>query len=224
MHGTNSSKAPSFNGESSELLEFFELFEDLADTCSLTHAEKCKMIVRYVDLQTKHFWVTLMGYNSKDFDVLKTSILAQYPGAAKGQCYTIRDLPVERIMISNANNDISTEMELLQYYRQFHWLIANNKILTRECDRYFWQGLPPTTRGAIDRRLELINPTYSRMEATDFEEVLKAGRFIFSDDTFDADLNEPIATRIHSIWEGRTARAKAPAPWDSDEEEERKDV
>ncbi|KIK33155.1 hypothetical protein CY34DRAFT_100109, partial [Suillus luteus UH-Slu-Lm8-n1] len=226
MPGANSSKAPSFNGETSELLEFFELFEDLADACALTPAEKCKTIVRYVDLQTKRFWVTLTGYESKDFDVLKTSILAQYSGAAKGQRYTIRDL--ERIVISNVDNDISTETELLQYYRQFrpvaHWLVANSKISTRERDRYFWQGLPATTRRAIDRRLELKNPSYSRTEATDFEEVLKAGRFVFSDDAFDADLNEPIATRIRSIREGRTARTKASVPWDSDEEEERKDA
>ncbi|KAG2348489.1 hypothetical protein BDR05DRAFT_995869 [Suillus weaverae] len=89
MPGTNSSKAPSFNGETSELLEFFELFEDLADACALTPAEKCKMIVQYVDIQTKRFWVTLTGYESRDFSVFKDSILAQYSGAAKGQRYTI---------------------------------------------------------------------------------------------------------------------------------------
>ncbi|KAG2046147.1 hypothetical protein BDR06DRAFT_985678 [Suillus hirtellus] len=130
MLGTNSSKAPTFNGETSELLEFFELFEDLASACGLLDAEKCKMIIRYVDIQMKCFWVTLMGYESKDFTVFKASILSQYSGAAKGLWYSIRDL--ERIVISNVNNDISTETELLQYYWQFrpvaHWLVANNKI------------------------------------------------------------------------------------------------
>jgi hypothetical protein len=33
----------------------------------------------------------------------------------------------------------------------------------------------------------------------DFDEVLKTGRFVFSDDAFDADLNEPITTRIRTI-------------------------
>ncbi|KAG2345058.1 hypothetical protein BDR05DRAFT_975241 [Suillus weaverae] len=110
MPSANSSKAPSFNGKTSELLKFFKLFEDLATT-------KC-------------FWVTLTRYESKDFTIFKTSILVQYLGAAKGQRYSICDLKC--IIISNANNDISTEIELLQYYRQFcpmaHWLITNGKI------------------------------------------------------------------------------------------------
>ncbi|KAG1811602.1 hypothetical protein EV424DRAFT_1349620 [Suillus variegatus] len=177
MPGANSSKAPMFNGETSELLEFFELFEDLALACGLSDAEKCKTIVRYVDIQTKHFWVTLTGYESKDFTVFKTSILSQYSGAAKGLRYSIRDL--EQIVISNVDNDISTKTKLLQYYRQFrpvaHWLVTNNKISARERDRYFWQGLLAASRRAIDRRLELKDPAnYSRTEATDFEEVLKA--------------------------------------------------
>ncbi|KAG1907536.1 uncharacterized protein F5891DRAFT_974237 [Suillus fuscotomentosus] len=92
MPGANSSKAPTFNGETSELLEFFELFEDLALACGLLYAEKCKTIVRYIDIQTKHFWVTLTGYESKDFTIFKTSILSQYSGAAKGLRYSIRDL------------------------------------------------------------------------------------------------------------------------------------
>jgi hypothetical protein len=70
----------------------------------------------------------------------------------------------------------------------------------------------------------LKDPNYSRTEATDFEEVLKAGRFVFSDDAFDADLNEPIAARIRTIQWGHTARTKVTVPWDSEEEEERKDV
>jgi hypothetical protein len=132
MPGANSSKAPTFNGETSELLEFFKLFEDTADACALTSAEKCKTIVRYMDLQTKRFWVTLMGYKSKDFALFKANILAQYLGAAKGQCYTLHDL--ERIVISNIENNVATETELQQYYIQFHpvahWLVANNKIST----------------------------------------------------------------------------------------------
>jgi len=130
MPGAGSNKAPSFNRETSELLEFFELFEDLASACSLMDAEKCKTTVQYVDIQTKRFWVTLTGYESKDFMVFKANILEQYSGAAKGQRYSIQDL--ERVVISNVDNNISTETELLQYYRQFHpithWLVSNNKI------------------------------------------------------------------------------------------------
>ncbi|KAG2743496.1 hypothetical protein P692DRAFT_201723436 [Suillus brevipes Sb2] len=132
MPAPTSNKAPSFNGETSELLDFFELFEDLAQACGLTDAEQCKLLVRYVDQATKCFWVTLGGYESKNFATLKASILEQYPGAEKGVHYTIRDL--KRTVLGSADGDISTETELLQYYRQFcpitHWLIANGKITT----------------------------------------------------------------------------------------------
>jgi hypothetical protein len=52
---------------------------------------------------------------------------------------------------------------------------------------------------------------------------------VFSDDAFDADLNEPIATRIRAIRESRNvpqiSRMKVTAPlWDSDKEEEKRDV
>jgi len=233
MPAPTSNRAPSFSGETSDLLDFFELFEDLALACGLTDAEKCKLLVRYVDQATKRFWVTLAGYESKNFVTFKASILEQYPGAEKGVHYTIRDL--ERAVLSSGDGDISTETELLQYYRQFrpiaHWLVTNGKITTRERDRYFWQGLPTATRRAIDRRLEVQDATYSRAEATDFEKVLKAGRFVFSDDAFDADLNDPIASRLRSIRDSRSTNPTPAKPklatqqlWDSDDEDEKKDA
>ncbi|KAH7922154.1 hypothetical protein BV22DRAFT_1106781 [Leucogyrophana mollusca] len=114
MPGPTSSKAPSFNGETSELLEFFKYFKDLADSCSLTDAEKCKSVVRYVDRVTKRFWVTLSGYESQDYDTFKANILSQYLGTEKGIKYTLCDL--EHIVMNFVDQDISMETELLQYY------------------------------------------------------------------------------------------------------------
>ncbi|KAG2073226.1 hypothetical protein BDR04DRAFT_1011023 [Suillus decipiens] len=130
MPGPNSSKAPLFNGETSELLEFFEVFEDLASTYGLTSADKCKSLVRYVDCQTKRFWITLTGFESREYGTFKRSILGQYPGASKGQRYTIREL--KHIVVNQADSDINMEKELMHYYSQFQavaiWLISNNKI------------------------------------------------------------------------------------------------
>jgi hypothetical protein len=130
MPGPGSSKVPSFSGETSELLEFLKLFEDLASSSGLTSSDKCKMIVRYVNLETKQLWVTLTGYESKDFGVFKTNLIGQYPGAAKGARYTLCEL--KHVILSAAECDISTETELVQYYRQFHpiavWLVTNSKI------------------------------------------------------------------------------------------------
>lgn len=147
-----------------------------------------------------------------------------YSRAELGICYTIQDL--EHVVLSAADSDISTETKLLQYYRQFRpiaiWLEANSKIFIHERDQYFWQGLPRSARRAIDRHLELTDANYTRSEAPDFEKVLEAGRFVFSDDAFNADLNEPIASRFKSKCDTCGSRPKpSHQNWDSDEEDER---
>ncbi|KAF9235362.1 hypothetical protein BU15DRAFT_64949 [Melanogaster broomeanus] len=105
MPAPTSNKAPSFNGETSELLEFFEYFEDLSSACSLTDADKCKVIVRYVDKATKCFWITLAGYESHDYTAFKKSILAQYPGADKGIKYSRRELELVVASPSTSHSD-----------------------------------------------------------------------------------------------------------------------
>ncbi|KAG2086955.1 uncharacterized protein F5147DRAFT_588342, partial [Suillus discolor] len=101
---------------------------------SLQDKQTCKAIVHYTDILTKRFWVMLMGYESKDYAIFKQSILAKYPHMNQGTCYMIRDL--ERVVLNTADSDISTEMELLQYYHQFHpiavWLETNPKISKHE--------------------------------------------------------------------------------------------
>ncbi|KAJ8579729.1 hypothetical protein M405DRAFT_870035 [Rhizopogon salebrosus TDB-379] len=186
MPGPSSSKAPSFNGEMSELSEFFEFFEDLASTYGLTDADKCKCV-------------------SRDYTIFKKNILDQYPGASKGQRYTVRDL--ERVVVNQADSDIYTETELIQYYRQFRaiavWLVTNKKISERDRNKYFWQGLPVRARQQILQRLELKDPNFDRNESADFEKVLEAGRHVFSDEAFDAEFNDPITLRIKSIRDRR---------------------
>jgi hypothetical protein len=49
MPGPGSNKAPTFDRETSELVELFELFEDLTLSCALTDEQKYKVIVCYMD-------------------------------------------------------------------------------------------------------------------------------------------------------------------------------
>jgi len=45
-----------------ELKEFLEEFEELAEKFGLTMREKAKIVVKYVDKETKQFWKRLEGY------------------------------------------------------------------------------------------------------------------------------------------------------------------
>ncbi|KAF8889393.1 hypothetical protein BD779DRAFT_1469895 [Infundibulicybe gibba] len=208
MPGVASNKAPTFSGETSELLEFLDYFEELADGYQLSEPERCKSLVRYVDQSTKRFWISLEGFGTHNYQKFKEAILDQYPVLAK----------------------ITSETELRQYYRKFRpmavWLIANNKLSEGERNRYFWYGLHPSTRRQIDRRLELKEPNYTRAEATDMEKVMAAGRFVFSDEAFDAVFDDPIANRLKKDKEeekgrgrGRKSR-RVVRDWDSEDSED----
>jgi len=71
-------QAPDFDLQNpEELQEFLEEFEKLAKRCGLTMREKVKMVVRYVDRETKRFWKRLEGYG-EDYARLKKKILGAY--------------------------------------------------------------------------------------------------------------------------------------------------
>ncbi|KAG1874755.1 hypothetical protein DFJ58DRAFT_721750 [Suillus subalutaceus] len=178
MPSPNSSKAPIFNSEMLELLEFFEVFEDLASTYGLTSADKCKSLVCYVDRQIKRFWIMLMGFESREYGTFKKSILTQNPGASKGQRYTIHEL--ECIIVNQVDSNINTEKELMNYYRLL--VRAHHQILQ-------W--------------LELKDPDFNCNEPAHFKKVVEAGHHVFLDEAFNAEFNDPITLRIQSIRDRR---------------------
>ena len=202
MPGAGSTKAPTFTGNSSDLLEEFEEFECLACSCGVSDQDKCWLVLRYVDTTTKNFWVTLPGYEAQDYNLFKEEIFKKYPGSAKGVRYTYWDL--EHVVIAAAELSISTEVELLQYYQQFSpitiYLMKQGKLSTREHNMGFWEGLPVEARRAISHCLELQNPwTFSRSDPINYDNVLEAGQFIFSDEAFDVDIYNPVLTHFKTL-------------------------
>jgi len=88
MPTPGSRKAPRFEGDVEELLEFFVEFEELAGDCQLKEEDKVKMVVRYVPKETRKFWKSLEGYKAGKYDDLRNGVLAEHPGADKGEKYT----------------------------------------------------------------------------------------------------------------------------------------
>lgn len=178
--------------------EFLELFEEVADGCQLSNAEKVTAVVRYTEKKIKRFWMSLPGYEAKDWSALKTDIIGAYPGADKGVKYTRRHL--EKITKANVSEEILSETDLLRYYQEFRpvakWLETEKKISTEELDRYFWYGLHPTACVAIRQHIEVKEPTYTRDKPLTMDKVLEHGRYVYSDDTFDAEFDDLIATRL----------------------------
>lgn len=218
MPGASSNKAPSFSGgKASDLLEFFDYFEELADGFELTDAERCKSLVRYVDKSTKRFWVSLEGYETSSYKEFKETILGHYPG------YSIRDL--ERLTKASRDDEITSESELFQYYCDFRpiaiWLVNKGKINEKERNRFFWFGLHPSTRRQIDHHLQLTNPEYTRSQAADMDKVLAVGRVVFSDEAFDAEFDDSKANRFKErVGERKKKSKRRVKEWDSDDETE----
>jgi len=71
-------QAPNFDLQNpKELQEFLKKFEKLAKRCKLMTKEKTKMVVKYVDRETRKFWTRLKGYGD-DYARLKKKIMRTY--------------------------------------------------------------------------------------------------------------------------------------------------
>ena len=162
MPSPNSSRAPWYEEEPTELLDFFQSFEEIATTCELKE-EKVKSVIRYTNKDTRDFWKSLDAYNKGKWDVFKKAIINLYPGASKGQKYTRKQL--EKVANSWVKKTMNSEKCLLKYYGEFRpiarWL--KKEILSeKEVNRIFWYGLPQHAHRKIGDRLKIISPDHDQ--------------------------------------------------------------
>ena len=153
MPAANASRAPLFSGKTKDILDFLDDFEQQAKSCGLTDAEKCSVVVRYLDKKTQTLWKNAEGWKDGKWEEFKTSVLEEYPDADKANRFTLRDL--ERIVVKQRKKDIDTVSEFFEYHRKFRSvalsLLANKALSNMDRDRYFWEGLHKNARRAILR-------------------------------------------------------------------------
>ena len=198
MPGCISKDAPSFSGHVKNLQDFFMQFEDLADSCGLTSAEQCHAVLQYINSNTKELWASFPEFEKSDFDVLKTSIIDEYPEADLGAQYTHHNL--ENIVICYVDQDISLETEFVEYSHRFcpvaAWLVKN-KISEWECDKLFWQEIPCLFQQEIMMQLQISNPKgFDYTAYLDFEKIIWAGHAVLHHDRFNAASNDLVAVHI----------------------------
>jgi len=100
-----------------ELKEFLKEFEELAERHRLTTKEKTKMVVKYVNKETKKFWKRLEGYGD-DYVMLKKKIIGTYSKTL------LEDKPtVAKLVKLVAKGSIEDEEDLDTYYRKF-WIVV----------------------------------------------------------------------------------------------------
>jgi len=144
MPAPGSRQAPEFDSRNpAELKEFLEDFEELAKRYGLTMKEKAKIVVKYVDKETKKFWKRLGGYRD-DYGKLKRKIMEAYLKTLLEDKPTVAELV--KLVRKSAKGSIDEEEDLDTYYQRF-WIVAVDLVETdiinkKQHDKYFWKGLP----------------------------------------------------------------------------------
>ena len=82
----------------------------------MTTKEKTKMVVKYVDKETKKFWKRLEGYED-DYGKLKRKIMGAYLKTFLEDKPTIAELV--KLVKKSAKGSITDKENLNTYYRRF---------------------------------------------------------------------------------------------------------
>jgi hypothetical protein len=104
---------------------------------------------------------------------------------------------------------MNSEKRLLKYYGEFRpvarWLKKEEILSEKEVNRIFWYGLPQHARRKIGDRLRIVSPDHDQKHAPAMEDVIKAGRYVFAEEAFDAesDDDEPAIKKLK-----KSAKAK----------------
>jgi len=71
--------APYFSGKVDIKIEdFLKEYEELADRCRLSEQQKVETIIRYINTEQCHIWMTLSGFLCHDWDDLCHELCKEY--------------------------------------------------------------------------------------------------------------------------------------------------
>jgi len=180
MPALESRCAPDFDSRNpEELKEFLEEFEELAEKHGLTTKEKAKMVVKYVDKETKKFWKRLKGFGD-NYMILKRKIIGTYSKTLLEDKLTVAKLV--KLVKKSAKGSIADKENLDTYYRKF-WIVAMDLVEAdiinkKQHDEYFWKGLPRELWYAISDCLEAQDADFESDQVPEVEKAMEAGRFV----------------------------------------------
>jgi hypothetical protein len=172
-------KAPSIINHATKVQEILRRVEENYTGCQLYEQEKALFVPRYVpDEELRNYWESRAGFTSPDYKTLKDEILADYSITSRTTRYFTHQL--EALVRNNATIEITTEAELVKYYRQFdtmtHHLIKQADLDEKYKNDYFWAGLHVNNQMAIMARLLQVDPTHDQSKSPSVKEALTAGK------------------------------------------------
>ncbi|KAF9470608.1 hypothetical protein BDN70DRAFT_821139 [Pholiota conissans] len=182
MPGRAHHSAPKFDGTAALLGNFFEEFEQLADTCSLTNKQKIEWVIRYAPVDDVELWKQTPNAKTDDWARFKTEIYKLYPGSTGDRKYSVANL--EMITEKNAAIPMETSSQYGEYYRAFckiaNFLKEKDRLTDREISGRFLQGFNYAFRSKIRAQLKSENPTHHTDDPYTLQQIGSAAEFILS--------------------------------------------
>ena len=128
-------------------------------------------------------------------------MLDKYLDADKADRLTLQDL--ERIVVKQRKKDINTIADFFDYHCKFHSiavsLLTSKALSASDRDRYFWEGLHKDAKCSILQHIENTDKDYDCSKPIDMDNVTLAARYIFLNDTFERNCNDPVAMQLRSL-------------------------
>ena len=151
------------------------------------------------DRRTQNLWRNAVGWKDEKWEEFKVAVLDEYPDADKADRLTLRDL--ERIVVKQRKKDINTIANSFDYHCKFRSvavsLLTSKALSDRDC--YFWEGLHKDAKHSILQCIENTDKDYDCLKPIDMDNITLATRYIFLDDTFERNCDDPVAMRLRSL-------------------------
>ena len=156
-----------------------DIFEQQAESCGLTPAEKCSVIVWYLgDKKTQDLWKNAVGCKDGKWKEFKVAVLDEYLNAARADRLTFQDL--EKIVVRQRKKDIDTIANFFNYHCKFCSvaisLLTSKALLTLDCDCYFWEGLHKDVKYLILQHIKNTIKDYDHSKPINIDEVTRAAK------------------------------------------------
>ena len=171
-----------FRGRFDEVGPFLEEFNRLAVAYNLSNDDKFKLITHYVSRSVRETIEGLSSYASKDWDAFDKALKNLYNYIKTDRKYRTKDL--SKFARKSRETKIKDLYSFNKYRRRITriggWLLQREKISPSEYDKYFWKGLPPSTRNKLEHRILQMKPNWDLSIPYTAEDMTAAAEHVFS--------------------------------------------
>ena len=170
-----------FTGRYDEVGSFIKEFEVLADAYNLSNDDRFELVTRYVKRSIREIIEGLEEYHKKDWKKFADNLRKLFDHDRTEKRFKEKDL--QKFISKTRNGRITRLYDFHKYQRKFTriggWLHQKNKISDVEYRKYFWKGLPKSTRRKLEERMLQEDPKLSRSTPFLIDTIISAAEHVY---------------------------------------------